>query len=792
VAVSPAETAASADTAPPETTITSDSTTATVYAAGDIASGANQNDEATAAILRNHPEGTVITLGDLAYDSGSLSLFNTNYDPTWGTEKARTNPAPGNHEYVVGTTPQQGRGYFDYFGAVAHEENAGSYSYDLGSWHIVALNTGQCSGTLEADGSHPRCGPGDPMITWLHNDLAAHTNQCTLAYWHHPRFSSGQEHGNDFARTTAIWNELYTANADLVLNGHDHDYERFAPQNVSGAADSSRGIREFVVGTGGRSLPGFGTMRANSQVRSLTYGVLKLTLSDGSYDWQFIPVAGQSFTDSGSGQCHGAPGATDIVAPTVSGVAPTEGPTEVAATANAEATFSEAIDPNTISDTNGASTTFTLVKQNADGTTTPVEAKVSYNAATNKATLDPNADLDPSATYTATVKGGAMGVKDLAGNPLAEDKTWIFTTAAVLPPLPDIMAPTINLSTPPDGATYTLNEVINANYSCADEAGGSGLASCAGPANGSAIDTSSTGTKDFTVTATDIAGNTTSITHSYTVNGGTADTTAPTINLATPPEGGATYTLNQAVNAQYSCTDEIGGSGLASCAAPVAIGAAIHTSTMGTKDFTVTATDNAGNTASVTHSYTVKACTISGTSGNDSLKGTSRADVICGLGGNDTIQGLDGNDLLQGGEGGDTLVGGPGDDTQDGGLGTDTGSFSGTAAVVASLAAGTASGQGSDTLTAIENLTGSSANDTLTGDNGPNKLDGSGGNDTQSAGAGNDNVIGGKGADNLFGEDGDDTVNSKDSVKGNDSLDGGPGTDTKVTDATEKSIVNFP
>jgi Ca2+-binding RTX toxin-like protein len=432
-------------------------------------------------------------------------------------------------------------------------------------------------------------------------------------------------------------------------------------------------------------------------VRSLTYGVLKLTLSDGSYDWQFIPVAGQSFTDSGSGQCHGAPGATDTVAPTVSGVAPTEGATEVAATANAEATFSEDMDPNTIS-----TTTFTLVKQ-GDTTATAVPAAVTYDTQAKKATLNPDADLDPATTYTATVKGGAMGVKDLAGNPLAEDKTWIFTTAAMLPPLLDIMAPTISITTPPDGATYTLNEAVNADYSCTDETGGSGLASCV-----------------------------------------------------------------------------------------VANGAGIDTSTTGTKDFTVTATDNAGNTTSITHSYTVKACTISGTSGNDTLKGTSRADVICGLGGNDAIQGLDGNDLLQGGGGGDTLVGGPGDDTQDGGLGTDTGSFSGTAAVVASLAAGTASGQGSDTLTAIENLTGSSANDTLTGDSGPNNLDGSGGNDTVRGGAGNDNVIGGKGADNLFGEDGDDTVNSKDGVKGNDSLDGGPGTDTKVTDATEAKIVGFP
>ena len=267
--------------------------------AGDIATGGSAT-EATAKLVRSIP-GTVFTAGDNVYESGTYEEFLNKYQPTWGTEKARTRPSVGNHEY--GTPGASG--YFDYFGAAAHEENAGSYSYDLGSWHIVALNTGQCSGAPEADGSIPLCGPGDPMITWLHNDLAAHTNQCTLAYWHHPRFSSGQEHGNDFARTTAIWNELYAANADLVLNGHDHDYERFAPQNPSGTADSARGIREFVVGTGGTGLRPFEMIKPNSEARnSDTHGVLKLTLNSTSYDWQFVPVAGKTFTDLGTTNCH--------------------------------------------------------------------------------------------------------------------------------------------------------------------------------------------------------------------------------------------------------------------------------------------------------------------------------------------------------------------------------------------------------------------------------------------------------------------------------------------------------
>jgi acid phosphatase type 7 len=276
-----------------------------ILAAGDIATGANANDEATAKVLRANPGLPVLPLGDDAYDGGTSSEFSNYYNPTWGTEKARTRPVPGNHEYVGGTTKQYGAGYFNYFGASAHKENQGSYSYDYGDWHIIALNTGQCYGAQESDGSFPRCGPGDPMINWLNSDLAAHTNQCTLAYWHHPRFSSGREHGNDFSRTTTIWNALYKYNADVVLNGHDHDYERFAQQNPSGKLDTSKGIREFVVGTGGRELNPFGTIKANSQVRNTgTYGVLKLNLHAGSYDWKFLPVAGKSFTDSGTTSCH--------------------------------------------------------------------------------------------------------------------------------------------------------------------------------------------------------------------------------------------------------------------------------------------------------------------------------------------------------------------------------------------------------------------------------------------------------------------------------------------------------
>ncbi len=203
-------------------------------------------------------------------------------------------------------------------------------------------------------------------------------------------------------------------------------------------------------------------------------------------------------------------------------------------------------------------------------------------------------------------------------------------------------------------------------------------------------------------------------------------------------------------------------------------------------------TEAAPSTYTATYTATQATCTISGTSGNDTLRGTARNDVICGLGGDDNLKGVGGDDRLLGGDGNDILLGQAGNDSVDGAAGTDRASFAGTTAVSASLATNNATGVGSDTLTAIEDLTGSSANDTLTGNSNPNQLSGSGGNDTERGGGGNDTVVGGVGDDDLYGEDGDDKANSRDSVAGNDLLDGGAGTDTKVTDATERSVVNFP
>jgi acid phosphatase type 7 len=261
--------------------------------AGDIASCQSSGDEATAKLVERMPAATVFTLGDNVYESGTASEFSDCYDPTWGRFKARTGPTVGNHEYH---TPGAS-GYFGYFGRAAGDPDKGYYSYELGRWHIVSLNS-EC----EWVGG---CGPASPMVSWLKDDLAAHPRACTLAYFHQPLFSSESEHGID-PSMRPIWDVLYSAGADVVLNGHDHDYERFAPQTPGGVADPARGIRQFVVGTGGDSL--YASLlppKPNSQVRNVdTFGVLKLTLRPEGYEWKFVPVAGETFTDSGTDRCH--------------------------------------------------------------------------------------------------------------------------------------------------------------------------------------------------------------------------------------------------------------------------------------------------------------------------------------------------------------------------------------------------------------------------------------------------------------------------------------------------------
>ncbi|PYP43188.1 MAG: hypothetical protein DMD43_00075 [Gemmatimonadetes bacterium] len=279
-----------AQSAPATTTATVNvsASSAVLVGAGDIANCGSSGDEATANLLDNI-SGTVFTAGDNAYNDGSISNFTNCYQPTWGRQKARTRPTPGIHDYRTSGAS----GYFNYFGAAAGTPGQGYYSYNLGSWHVVALNT-----LIDISAT-------SAQLAWLRNDLAASGAQCTVAYFYHPRFSSGTVHGGT-TLVQAAWQVLYDAGVEVVMNGHEHNYERFAPQTPTGASDPQRGIREFVVGTGGSELGyNFGTPKPNSEVRNNnTFGVLQLTLNSGGYSWRFVPIAGKTFTDSGSGTCH--------------------------------------------------------------------------------------------------------------------------------------------------------------------------------------------------------------------------------------------------------------------------------------------------------------------------------------------------------------------------------------------------------------------------------------------------------------------------------------------------------
>jgi hypothetical protein len=258
--------------------------------AGDIASCGLDGDEATAKLL-DGIAGTVFTAGDNAYEDGSPAEYRDCYVPTWGRHKDRTRPAAGNHDWVT----KDAAGYRAYFGAAAvNGDDKTWYSYDLGTWHIVVLDSDcKAVGGCEASSDQGR---------WLAADLAATTAKCTLAIWHHPRFTSG-EHGND-RDVGPFWQALYAAGGDVVVNGHDHDYERFKPQGPDGREDRAQGIREFVVGTGGAALRNFDKIAANSELRvSLSHGVLELTLRPATYDWSWMPTSG-TVTDSGSGPCH--------------------------------------------------------------------------------------------------------------------------------------------------------------------------------------------------------------------------------------------------------------------------------------------------------------------------------------------------------------------------------------------------------------------------------------------------------------------------------------------------------
>jgi acid phosphatase type 7 len=269
----------------------------TLIAAGDIASCEENGDEQTAKLIQNLLErtpATIAALGDLVYPTGQLETYERCYGPSWGRFLKQTRAAIGNHDYAGGTSV----GYRTYFGESAGPNPDGYSSYDLGAgagrWHVIVLNS-----NCWAVGG---CETGSKQHRWLKADLEKNATDCTLAYWHHPRFSSALHGNNEFMQD--VWALLADSGVELVLNGHDHDYERFAPLNAAGKP-SATGTREFVVGTGGKNEYPFLVTKTGSQVRkSGVFGVLELKLNASSYDWKFVPVAGKTFTDAGSTACH--------------------------------------------------------------------------------------------------------------------------------------------------------------------------------------------------------------------------------------------------------------------------------------------------------------------------------------------------------------------------------------------------------------------------------------------------------------------------------------------------------
>jgi len=538
-------------------------TPVTLVGAGDIADCSYSNDEGTAQLLGSTlrsltpdhslpplEQARAIAMGDNAYPRANRTQYancydNYNLDSTWSTfdasrqppdwwgrYKDQTMPVLGNHEYMNSDDPTiKSQPYFDYFGgkngfnpeAVAPVPNApdnnhglkfneGYYSYDLGSWHIVALNS-NCDKVGGCDAS-------SPQGQWLQSDLTNHPVQCTLVYFHHPLYATAN--GTNTLNVRPLWEMLYANGADVILSGHAHRYERHAPMTPEGLVDSTNGIRQFVVGTGGE--PGGSVIDANQVPQGvlekvvIDFGVIKLDLDAESYRWAFIAVDGANGTvmDSsddvygpgGSEPCHGVPGSMGTTPPTVTNVAPGNGGADVPIGSKVEATFDKAMDANTIS-----GSTFTLTKPDGPDTDTnpdAVSGTVAYDSTSKKATLTPSANLDYSTTYTATVKGGAKGVKDAAGNPLSADQVWTFTTVA---PPADTTPPDTTIVSGPSGtvksrdATFTFSSTEPSNATFQTRLDG-GIWEANGTATSKTYSNLANGTHTFDVKATDAAGNT--------------------------------------------------------------------------------------------------------------------------------------------------------------------------------------------------------------------------------------------------------------------------------------------
>ena len=358
----------------------------------------------TSDLLLDAGVDAVLPLGDLQYPCADSARFDRSYDPSWGRLKEITHPVIGNHEYSSAEPgcDSDGSVFFDYFGEAAGDPDEGFYSYDIGEWHVVTLNS-NCG---EVGG----CDAGSPQEQWLRADLTANPTACTLAVWHHPRWASGTRHGSD-PSTEALVKALYDFGVEVLLTGHEHNDERFAPQDPDGLTDST-GIRQFVVGTGGKSVNSFSSPLPNSEVRSATFGVLLLTLHPDGYDWRFEPIPGEAFTDSGSSTCHGggvAPPDTSILAgpdsPTTATTASftltsdTEGVTYECSLDGTP--FGDCSNQPTFSDLDVGDHVFAARARTRDGLTDPSPATWEWEVVSTGATLTSWPDAD------ATVKAGS-------------------------------------------------------------------------------------------------------------------------------------------------------------------------------------------------------------------------------------------------------------------------------------------------------------------------------------------------------------------------------------------------
>jgi hypothetical protein len=404
-----------------------------LLAAGDIAAcGETTQDEPTAQILDSIPDGIVALLGDNVYSAGSPSEYTNCYEPTWGRHKARTRPSPGNHDY----TTAGAAGYYGYFGAAVGDPSQGWYSYDVGDWHVIALN----SNCYYVGG----CDAGSAQEQWLRADLAAHPTSCTLAYWHHPRFNSSGTDSNNLS-VEPLWQALWDHGAELVLNGHAHLYERYAPQAPNGAPDPAYGIRQITSGTGGYVLYPWGQIQPNSEVRfNDAHGVLKLTLEPNGYNWQFLPVPGKTSTDSGSSSCHGVPQGPpppppDSSPPAISLAAPSQGST----TGDSTPTFA-----GTAGTATGDSTTVVVKVYNGTAPSgTPVQTLVTTRSGGGAYAVEATSPL-ALGTYTAQAEQG-----DASGNTgFSSANTFMVVDPGPPPPPPP----------PPSGTGPAVRSVSSA------------------------------------------------------------------------------------------------------------------------------------------------------------------------------------------------------------------------------------------------------------------------------------------------------------------------------------------